>query len=63
MPISTPYLIAAGLTAAVAGWILSGDIIVGGRDEARPTTIAERNDQKETKLFRVQAKVFNPPIM
>lgn len=59
MSIPTPYLIAAGLSAAVAGWILSGDIIQGGRDDARPATITQRHAQNETKLFRVQAEIFN----
>ncbi|MEP2944213.1 MAG: efflux RND transporter periplasmic adaptor subunit [Hyphomicrobiales bacterium] len=59
MPIPISYLIAAGLTAGVAGWMLSGDIIEGGRSDARPATITERLDKKETKLFRVQAEIFN----
>ena len=58
MSIPTPYLIAAGFTAAVAGWMLSGDIIHGGREDARPATISERLDKSETKLFRVQAEIF-----
>lgn len=58
MSIRTPYLLAAGLTAAVAGWILSGDIVEGGREDARPPSIAERNENAGAKLFRVEARVF-----
>lgn len=59
MGIPTPYLIAAVLSAAVAGWVLSGDLIQGGRDDTRPQTIAEKLEEAETKLFRVQAETFN----
>jgi len=59
MSIPTSYLLAAGLTAAIAGWILSGDIVEGGRNGARPETVHERNQKSETKLFRVQVEIFN----
>lgn len=59
MGIPTHYLIAVGLAAGVAGWLYSGNIVQGGREDARPVTIAERNEEAGTKLFRVQAVVFN----
>lgn len=58
MGIPTPYFIAAGLAFGIAGWVLAGDIIQGGHNDARPPTIAERLEQAETKLFRVQAEIF-----
>ncbi|MEO1066011.1 MAG: efflux RND transporter periplasmic adaptor subunit [Pseudomonadota bacterium] len=60
MSIPTPYLIAFGLTAGIAGWMLTGDakIVEGGRADARPATIAERNEQAGEKLFKVRAELF-----
>ncbi|MEM8836879.1 MAG: efflux RND transporter periplasmic adaptor subunit [Pseudomonadota bacterium] len=59
MSIPTPYLLAAGLAAGVAGWMVSGTILEGGRADARPETIAERNANSERTLFSVQAEVFS----
>lgn len=59
MSIPTPYLLAIGLTAAVAGWMLSGDIVQGGREDATIATIADRTEASDAKLFRVQAEIFN----
>ena len=58
MTIPTPYLLAAGLTAVVAGWMLSGDIVTGGREDATPETVSERNQKAEQTLFKVQTNVF-----
>ena len=58
MSIPTPYLLAAGLTAVVAGWMLSGDIVTGGREDAKPETVSERNEKAEQTLFKVQTNVF-----
>ncbi|MBA4783355.1 MAG: efflux RND transporter periplasmic adaptor subunit [Rhizobiales bacterium] len=58
MSIPTPYLLAIGLSAAVAGWMLSGDIVQGGREDAKPATISERKQESDANLFRVQAEIF-----
>lgn len=58
MTIPTPYLLAAGLSAVVAGWMLSGDIVTGGREDATPETVSERNQKAEQTLFKVQTNVF-----
>ncbi|AXS42546.1 efflux RND transporter periplasmic adaptor subunit [Breoghania sp. L-A4] len=60
MKIRFSYLLALWMTAAVAGWMATGDIIVGGRAEAEGGVEppAVRNEASE-KPFRVRVVTFD----
>lgn len=51
------YLWALLITAAIAAWFMSGDIIVGGQGEARqPPAAADTAQEPVEKLFRVRVR-------
>lgn len=54
------YLLAIWMTAAVAGWMATGDMVIGGRAEAEGGTPppAERNDANDAP-FRVRVKTVD----
>ncbi len=54
MAVKTPYLIAIGISAAIAGWFYYGDIIQGGNAGAKPPTIRQKLEQQKKDLFQVQ---------
>ena len=49
------HLIAAAVTIGIAAWMLNGEVEIGGTSEASDAapTIAQREDQSSTELFRV----------
>jgi len=60
MKVKWSYLVALGLTAGIAGWMSTGDVVIGGQSDAKNAEAppAERVSEVTEKAFRVRVKVF-----
>lgn len=61
MKIPYTYVLALGITAAIAGWMATGSVVIGGRAGAQNATPppAERNAEAADKPFRVAVRTIS----
>lgn len=55
------HFIALAITAALGGWMYTGEIIIGGQSgNGTSETIAQREAKRSSKLFRVRVQTLQP---
>ncbi len=54
------HLIALLIAAGVGGWMLQGDVVIGGQSENKAPPIAEREAERSSKAFRVRVVSLQP---
>lgn len=60
MKLRGSHLVALAILAAVGGWMLTGDLIEGGKGNPDAQSIAEREEKREQTAFRVRVTEIQP---
>ncbi len=60
MALRGSHLVALAIMAGIGGWMLTGQIIEGGQADPNTQTIAEREKEKTSDLFRVRFTTVQP---
>lgn len=60
MKVQGSQLIALAILGAIGGWMLTGDLIVGGQADPNAQTIAEREAERSDEAFRVRYISIKP---
>ena len=62
MRVSGSKLVALAILGAIGGWMLTGDLIIGGQPDPSQKTIAEREASLDEKVFRVRTITVQPDM-
>ncbi|MEM8749551.1 MAG: efflux RND transporter periplasmic adaptor subunit [Pseudomonadota bacterium] len=60
MRLQGSHLVAIGILAAIGGWMLTGNVVVGGRADPDAQTIEQREESRTAQLFRVRVTDIQP---
>ena len=60
MKLRGSHLVALAILAAIAGWMYTGDLIIGGQVDPDTKTIAERETKRTNEAFRVRVAEVQP---